>query len=256
MALAGRRWPVAVASAILGVASPHAAHADPFFDPINAVDRPLTLPAHELAVAAGGFAVHPETGAVFVGSSLGASYGVTDRFEVQLSALNVEYTPDTRVLGPGGTLTYAIWDHGAQMGLRFNVGGVIAPDPGAALTPSVPIRIALGSRVRVDLGPQVPILATAHPVVGVVAPFGVTVRLADVAFVHFDTAAALYDVTARTAVIPARISFEFGMHVKKVPLSFTPFFAFPKLFTPGDVPLHVHPKLYAGGLGIGTWYRL
>ena len=73
-------------------------------------------------------------------------------------------------------------------------------------------------------------------------------RLANVAFAHFDTAAALYNVTAHSVVIPARLSFEFGIHVKKVPLSFTPFFAFPTLFTPGDVHPHVHPKVYAGGL--------
>ena len=114
MGLAGRRWPVAVASGILCAAWPGAAFADPFFNPIDAVDRPLTLPAHELGVATGGFAVHPETGPVFVGSNLGASYGVTNRLEVQLSALNVEYTPVTRLLGPGGAVTYAIPDHAAR----------------------------------------------------------------------------------------------------------------------------------------------
>jgi hypothetical protein len=256
MSLSGRRWPVAIASGILCAAASGAARADPFFDPINAIDRPLTLPAHELGILGAGAARHLETGEVIAVSSLGAAYGVTDRFELSVSALDVEYTPATRILGPSGAATYAIWDRGAEIGVRFSVGGVVAPHPGAALQPSLPIRIAFGTRVRLDLGPEIPILVNAHPIVGVVAPFGVTVRLSDLAFAHLDTAAALYDVTARSMVIPAKLSLEFGIHVKKVPLSFTPFFAFPTLFTPGDERPHVHPKDYAGGLGLGTWFHL
>jgi hypothetical protein len=251
-----RRWLVAIASGLACAAPVGSARAERFFDPTNAIDRPLTLPAHELSVFTGGVARHLETGEVVTTSTLGAAYGFTDRFEVELDAVNAEYTPTTRLLGPGATATYAFFDHVVQMGARLTVAGVIVPSPGGLLQPALPIRIPVGSRVRVDLGPQFPIVLNQHPIVGVVAPFGVTVHVFDTVFAHFDTAASLADVTAHSIVVPAKLTVEIGLHVRKLPLTFTPFFAFPTLITPGDEHPHWHPKDYAGGLGIGTWFRL
>jgi hypothetical protein len=257
MTFPGRRWLIALASGLAGAAWSGAALSDPLFDPIEAINRPLTLPAHILNVSGAGLARHLEDGEVIVFSTLDAAYGITDRFQVDLSAVNVEYTPTTRLLPPAAGATYAFLDQRpVEMGVRLSIGGVLSPAPGALLEPSLPIRLAFGSRVRIDLGPEFPIVIAPHPIVGLVVPFGVTVRLTTVLYGHFDTEAELADVTARSIVVPAKLSLELGMHIKKVPLAFTPFFGFPTLFTPGDIHPHVHPGDYAGGLGVGTWFRL
>jgi hypothetical protein len=226
------------------------------FDMADAINRPLTLPGRTLGVGLGGGARHFENGVILSTVGLGAGYGITSKFEVNAEVFAVEMTPDARPLPPSGGVTYAFFDQVVEAGLSFHVGGVLTPSPGIVLTPSLPMRVPISSRFRLDFEPSLPILTTSHPAIGVVVPMAATFGVTSFFFVRFDTGAEVLDVRARSMFVPLRLTLEVAAHVKHQSFSLDPFFAFPEFWTPGDERPHLHPNDYGGGLNITTWFQL
>jgi hypothetical protein len=71
----------------------------------------------------------------------------------------------------------------------------------------------------------------------------------------FDTAAEVFDVRARTMIIPARVTAIYEGRIHEHTFSLAPFFGFPQLWTPGDETPHFHKHDYSFGIGLGTWFR-
>jgi hypothetical protein len=270
--------------------------------PVSFVERPLTLPRFvlapegELDINRAGYAVGSAAAIapgpfVVAGIQLGASFGITDSFEIGAVVLPIQFNSPA---GYGGIFTgeegtiaqptiYATFrflhlnlaDIGARLRVAFLVpqAGVGA---GALVEPSVPLLVHLGKVARLDAELGIPIsvagsttvvtltgtTAVATKVsVGVDIPVRFALDITEHVHLGLNSGVIVDDFgdAANTARIPLGIFGGYAIGEHRPILDIDPFFGFPFLIAPGvDGPgtSKFNPSFFATGVNLRGYLYL
>lgn len=127
--------------------------------PENISERPLTITEDTFGITGTAFGgqLAPDNGYLFVG--LGADYGVTDDFQLELLLVRISFAPNSNgLLDPIGGLTYRLLKGPFELGLRAAMT-VPFGEPVSGLL-AVPMLVRFAPYLRLDLAPQAQISAT------------------------------------------------------------------------------------------------
>jgi hypothetical protein len=186
---------VAIAASMLLVSS--GASGDDL--PLSYAARPLTLPRLVLEPTAEGEVANDIS--TRVNLSIGAAFGITDNFQVDILALPLQLSPSVIYgqldqPGPLLGLTYRFAGGVSEGGLHLDATAITLPESsGAVIRPGLAFRFHAGDIGRIDMGIYVPITVARSTAAGFEAPVAFAVDVAPpfhigvssgISFVTFD----------------------------------------------------------------------
>jgi hypothetical protein len=266
--------PLLLAVSVLAFAASALADPDPASAirlPVAVAERPLTLPSLILSPYVDPDGFRADAAATYANVDIGATFGITDDFEVRALVLPLQldgpagnrfhYGQTSEQRGPSVGATYRFVRGVVELGAGLDVRGLTAQAvSGVVIIPDLALRIHGGKKVRIDLGAQFNITrasSTANAIcattpcsstgestpannVRFAAPLSALYNIIDAIDIGVTTGLTinnLSDVKTSTG-IPVGLFAGYAIAGKQGPiLDIEPFFTFPYLVMPGLTPV-------------------
>jgi hypothetical protein len=222
--------------------------------PISIVERPITLPRSTLAIegSIGGGQEAPLGGAPYgwLGSSLGASFGLTDDITLSAMPLGLLYLPHLSYNRVSvGFEAQSKREIGLSSGVTFNQYDGSSPDAESSrwltLHAALYLRAYVEHRAKLFFSPaltlRVPLstssISPTRPYAGIGLPLAAAIKIIEPVSIKARTSLNIYDLryVGNSMFIPLGFDMIFSVPGRLGPiLDITPSFTFPYLFHPAN----------------------